>query len=192
MLIAKEKVPHGFFCVYNEKPDFDFIQVKQTHSSIVISAQNANHSIEADGIEQKLGTYSLAIKTADCLPVYLSDQHHSAMIHAGWRGLDGNIFGNLSFRPEFCFIGPCIHQESYEVGQEFRNYFPENTLKQIQGKLCFDLRAQAVNLLTQLNPQMIINQSHLNTFSDERLNSFRQNKTEKRNWNLFLPENHLN
>ena len=72
----------------------------------------------------------LAVRTADCLPVALAGCDAVAMVHAGWRGLAGDILGRVVRRlqVEFCEpshglqavigvgIGPC----HYRVGEEVR------------------------------------------------------------------------
>jgi len=73
---------------------------------------------------------ALLVRTADCLPVVLSGDEVAAIVHAGWRGLAGDILGATTrrLRAEFGVepssleavigvgIGPC----HYVVGDDVR------------------------------------------------------------------------
>lgn len=78
------------------------------------------------------GTPGLAIGvlTADCTPVLFADAQAGvvAAAHAGWRGAVSGILEATVARMEeigarrsriVAAVGPCIHQDSYEVGDEF-------------------------------------------------------------------------
>jgi YfiH family protein len=73
---------------------------------------------------------ALGILTADCAPVLFADRKARVVgaAHAGWRGaitgvLDATVaaMAKHGARPEslVAAIGPCIAQNSYEVGPEF-------------------------------------------------------------------------
>lgn len=78
----------------------------------------------------------LAIRTADCLPVFLADEHHRAigLVHAGWRGATAGIIGDTVRALEALYgiapgdlwagVGPAIGPDRYEVGEEVRDAFP--------------------------------------------------------------------
>ena len=103
----------------------------------------------------------LVIRTADCLPVLLSDPRRGvvAAVHCGWRGTAAEILPKVvrSLQAEFASLpsdltaalGPCIAPACYEVGEEVRSAFaekgyPENVLRPLRdapGKYLFDLRA---------------------------------------------------
>ena len=76
----------------------------------------------------------LAIMTADCLPVVLADLDGRALgvAHAGWRGLaagvlEATVDALQAVRPDAsgwrAWIGPCISQKNFEVGDEVRKTF---------------------------------------------------------------------
>src|SRR3989338_3312478 len=74
------------------------VQVRQVHGNKVIIVENAAGSRrsfleEADGLVTKTARLPLAIRTADCLPVFLYDQRQQCigLIHAGWKGGQKNI-----------------------------------------------------------------------------------------------------
>ncbi len=191
MKVFSHQTPYGEFSVFSQKPEFNFAQIKQTHSSIIVSINELKDGTEGDGIlsERTIAT-PLAIKTADCLPILLANKKFIAMIHAGWRGLKSGIIKqtfNL-FTPTYAFIGPHIAQDHYEVGIEFKEYFQENTLKtKSSEKLLFSLKLEAKNQLTALNPSIQIESTNLDTFTQDELHSHRRDRTKLRNWNLFIP-----
>ena len=75
----------------------------------------------------------LAIMTADCIPVVMADSEGRALAvaHAGWRGLAAGVLeatlAALRLRlPQAtwrAWVGPCIGQASFEVGDEVREAF---------------------------------------------------------------------
>ena len=83
---------------------------------------------------------AIGVLTADCAPVLMADQVAGgvAAVHSGWRGAVGGVLeaavlsmeslgaqvGNIKTT-----IGPCIGQNSYEVGQEFLARFRDSDCK---------------------------------------------------------------
>jgi len=78
---------------------------------------------------------SIAVFTADCLPVFLYDEHRNtiAVVHTGWRGSRlsivektvGIMIEEFDAKPEHMYacFGPAIRKCCYEVGEEFKDYF---------------------------------------------------------------------
>ncbi len=120
-----EKVlPKGRFLVLKNRPEEALAKVKQTHSSIIIPYKGDDlDAAEADGIIFKYATLetvgaSVAITTADCLPILFLGKKKGAFVHAGWRGLARKIHlapEISAIRPYYAFIGPHIGQDSFEV-----------------------------------------------------------------------------
>jgi YfiH family protein len=185
-----KELPRGQFCVYRNKPDFDLLRVKQTHSNIVLDEKNCNE-LEADGIAGNSKT-PLAILTADCLPILLLGENGHAMIHAGWRGLQNQILNNdliKKIKPTYAFIGPHIKAHNYEVQEDFKLNFPNpDVFKKLNDKIYFDLLAVAKTQLKKLFPEITIEDSGLCTFSDLNFHSYRRDKTTERNWNVYIPK----
>lgn len=185
--IFEKKVLGGIFAVYDKKPEFDFYEVRQTHSSII----SINPCLEeADGMiltcEDKK---PLCIKTADCLPIYLKGKKQVALIHAGWKGLYQKILLSpliKSFKPEYAFIGPAICQAHYEVGSEFIDYFGKQNISSVNSKYYFNLVDVASDQLKTEYPTIIVESSKLCTYENPNLHSFRLNKTKERNYNIFI------
>jgi len=76
----------------------------------------------------------LVIMTADCVPVVISDVEGRAlgMAHAGWRGLAAGVLESTftALRARLpraggwrAWVGPCIGQNRFEVGDEVRQAF---------------------------------------------------------------------
>jgi copper oxidase (laccase) domain-containing protein len=74
----------------------------------------------------------LLIKTADCVPLAYVDREAQAvcLVHAGWRGLAQGIhlkpFDQGWFTPKttWCWVGPSLNGENFEVGEDLVQAFP--------------------------------------------------------------------
>jgi len=181
----------GRFIVYNQKPTFDCIQIKQTHSNIVHNEEQCQIPIEGDGIVGK-SQQAKAVLTADCLPIVLVGQNGHALIHAGWRGLHNKILMSdkiKSIIPNYAFIGPHIRQNQYEVQAEFLANFPDNlsAFKNIDSRIYFDMSLVASQQIQETYPHITIEDCGLCTFLDPKFHSYRRNQTQNRNWNIYLP-----
>ncbi len=190
VLVFEKALPRGKFAVYQAKPDFNLIRVKQTHSAIVLNEKTC-HGNEADGMVGSSDT-PMAILTADCLPVLLLGEHEHAMVHAGWRGLHNEILKSdliKNIKPTYAFIGPFISAFHYEVQPDFKANFPQypNAFSEKNGKLYFDMNVVVRAQLNETYPGIKIEESGLCTFSNETLHSYRRNKTNERNWNVYIP-----
>ncbi len=194
-IVFQESLPVGTFVTYNERPDFDFKEVKQVHGNQVLHALDLkDNETQADG----LYTFNekpipLAIKTADCLPICVCGEKGVAMLHAGWRGVGSNIFSpeNLdAIAPFHFFIGPAISVDSYEVQPDFVENFPhlEHCFTHHDQKIYFDLKLAAHTLISRQFPGATIETAQVDTFATAELHSYRKDKTSSRNWNLWLPE----
>ncbi len=86
-------------------------------------------STECDGYVTKERGVVLGVKTADCVPILLSDEKNGvvAALHAGWRGTFGDICGagveamcqNGAEKSHIvAAIGACICKNCYEVGRD--------------------------------------------------------------------------
>lgn len=105
-------------------------QIHSTNIVVIDEAWRQGPLTKADGLVTKQRGVALAVLGADCAPVLLADPEAGVIgaAHAGWRGaLDGVtdsvIEAMLSLgadsRRIVAAIGPCIAQESYEIGSEF-------------------------------------------------------------------------
>jgi YfiH family protein len=109
----------------------------QIHSNkiLVIDANGTQGPLEqADGLVTKRCGIALAVLGADCAPILLADEKAGVIgaAHAGWRGAVSGVIENvvatmigLGAEPArmTAAVGPCIAQDSYEVGPEFPGPF---------------------------------------------------------------------
>ncbi len=105
----------------------------QIHSPTVVTVTEpwtTNARPEADAMVTKTPGLGLGILTADCGPLLFVDPKSGVIgaAHAGWRGALCGIIENTLEAMEklgariphiYVAIGPCIWQNSYEVGPEF-------------------------------------------------------------------------
>lgn len=86
---------------------------------------------KADAIYTQICNVVCEIHTADCLPVFFSDQdgQEIALAHAGWRGLAAGVLENTleCFEAEpdqiVAWFGPAIGPCHFEIGEEVRDLF---------------------------------------------------------------------
>ena len=106
--------------------------LNQVHGNdVVIVDEHKDSPIVADAVITRNHHIALAIMTADCLPILLSneDGNEIAAIHAGWRPLAANIISNTLAKMRadnkriYAWLGPCISQTHFEVGSEVKNAF---------------------------------------------------------------------
>jgi len=146
------------------------IFLNQIHSAKVrpVAAKWASVPANADAMVTDQRGLALAIKTADCAPVLLADVEAGVIgaAHAGWRGALAGILQQTVLHMTFlgaksarivASIGPCISQESYEVGTEFAEEFLQESLINAQfflqpspPKLQFDLAGFCAHQLREL------------------------------------------
>ena len=105
-----------------------------------------------------------AVRTADCLPIFLTnfDGSFVALIHAGWKGLLNGVIektiNNISSSSEIIvWLGPCIGQESFEVGNDIHDLFlqkdsnTKKAFKLLKNRYYLDLAGAARLKLNHLN-----------------------------------------
>ena len=107
--------------------------LKQVHGRRVITVEapwTAGSGAEADAMVTDRAGLALGIITADCAPVLFADGTGRIVgaAHAGWRGAVAGVLEatveamrDLGAARITAAIGPCIHQESYEVGDDVRD-----------------------------------------------------------------------
>ena len=115
---------------------------RQVHGTEVVVADKEMEGLaskiavtEADAIVTNLKGYCIGVSTADCVPIIICDERRGvvAAVHAGWRGVVADIATKTieSMRERFgceaadmtAVIGPCIHEEAFEVGEEVAQQF---------------------------------------------------------------------
>lgn len=117
-------------------PIANLINVHQIHSAAAIHVEGPwkTQPPKADAMVSKTPGLALSLVTADCAPILLCDAAAGIIgaAHAGWRGAHDGIIAatvtamqNLGAEPANinAAIGPCIAQDSYEVGPELLDHF---------------------------------------------------------------------
>ncbi len=112
-----------------------------------------------DGLITLKKNLSLAIFTADCLPIFFMDERNAAiaLAHAGWRGTHKKIAQKVVYKlkrelhtkPEDIIVGfgPCLRSCCYEVSGEFNKLFPRSTIRK-GARYYFDLIGENIAQLT--------------------------------------------
>ena len=138
-----------------------FLDQKHSDSTHILTGLPPEGPLAGDAMMSDRRGILLVIRTADCLPVLLSDRKRGvvAAVHCGWRGTAMGILRNVvrSLHKEFgsipedltAALGPCIAQACYEVDEDVRSAFarrgyPADVLRPLRdtpGKHLFDLRA---------------------------------------------------
>jgi len=137
------------------KPEAGIFYGRQVHGKRVVAVSKKDLPVrsplvEADGFVTNMPGLALLVRTADCLPVFLFDPRRKAvgMIHAGWRGTQQKIAAEALavMQKEFggaavdirAALGPRIGPCCYTVGEDFKKFFPDETIER-EGKIFFDL-----------------------------------------------------
>ena len=177
------------------------ITAYQRHTADVVTVTEAwtpEKAPVADAMVTRTRGLGLGILTADCGPVLLADAEAGVVgaAHAGWRGAFDGVVQNtvaamakLGARPEHIIaaLGPCIAQESYEIGPEFVANFvahdPANaryfTPAKENGRSHFDLPAFVSAQLQAAGVGTIIVNGSDTCANDARFFSFRRSTLNK-------------
>jgi YfiH family protein len=135
--------------------------VRQIHSNKVVVATRPGDLGEGDALISNVSGLTLAIRTADCLPVLIADpeNHAVAAVHAGWRGTVQEIVleairamaTEYSSQPENLVIaigpgiGSCCYEVGAEVAEQFSRFFPER--RDLNGTAKIDLAESVIRQL---------------------------------------------
>ncbi len=124
---------------------------KQIHGDGILIAPISGCA-DADAYITNQRNFPIAIRTADCVPVFIYDPVKQAigLAHAGWKGTQKEIAAKTvkqmqdKFKSQ-CYdlkvtLGPCIRACCYQVGPEFKTYFPDE-VSQRNGHLYVDVAA---------------------------------------------------
>ncbi|WP_206484046.1 peptidoglycan editing factor PgeF [Thalassotalea sp. G2M2-11] len=174
-------------------PQYAKIQwLEQIHGTNV-AVINAHHqqAIIADAVVTQTPRLALAIMTADCLPILLTNQAGTeiAAIHGGWRPLAGNIIAQTLDKMSsdstqiIAWLGPCIGNTAFEVGNEVKQAFLTLSAKfescfiaSKDDKWLADLVAIASIMLKQQGVEQVINGHHCTYSNTERYYSYRKHQ----------------
>ena len=134
-------------CQFLGIPDDRLVMPHQVHQTEIVTIDDAFLKLSAserkaklegvDALMTKLAGVCIGVSTADCIPVLLYDrvQRVSCAVHAGWRGTVKRIVEKAVAAMISVYgscpsdivaqIGPGIHLESFEVGDEVYEAFAQ-------------------------------------------------------------------
>lgn len=112
------------------------LSLSQIHSTkvLIVDSPFAGHPPKADGFVTQTPGLAISALSADCGPVLFCDPETRIIgaCHAGWRGALAGVTTETIIAMEslgatrkniHAVLGPCISQDSYEVGHEYRDTF---------------------------------------------------------------------
>lgn len=112
------------------------LSLSQIHSTevLIVDAPFTDTPPKADGLVTKTPGLAISALAADCGPVLFCDPkaHIIGACHAGWRGALAGVTTETLRAMEslgasrdniHAVLGPCISQDSYEVGHDYRDSF---------------------------------------------------------------------
>ncbi|WP_459128684.1 polyphenol oxidase family protein [Guggenheimella bovis] len=176
-----------------ERLGSNFISImEQVHSDHVEEAKRNTSHASTDALYTFDRDLLLMGTFADCVPLYfysLSTGFH-ALAHAGWKGTKRKIgqkvivlAKELGVTDLKAIIGPCIHVESYEVGEAFKENFTgtkEDVYTTRFGSVHLDLVRENFYQLEEFLPKESIFIDSENTFTST-YHSHRRDKECDRN-----------
>ena len=149
----------------------DTAKSHQVHGAEILNVRQPGRYEGYDAMITDIPGIQLAVTIADCTPILIYDpvRKAAAAIHAGWRGTVQNIVSktvlamNEKFKtnPKDCFayVGTCIDECSFEVGEEVASHFASShkRLDETKGKYFIDLKNANKEqlLLAGLKPEYI-------------------------------------
>ncbi len=164
----------------------------QIHSGNVHFTRNPGAVPDCDGVITDRDDLILLLRTADCVPVFISDKAGKlwGLIHAGWRGLRKKIIittagimkeKGISGKDLIAVTGPSICKDCYEVGRDVADYFPGHVMD-IHGRRTLDLQGiiREQLILSDIPKKNILLTNRCTLCQTQRYVSYRFNKTRYR------------
>jgi YfiH family protein len=159
--------------------------LEQVHGREAIVTGDGGLAGKADALVTRTAGLALLVAVADCGPVLLFDAKAGviAAAHAGWRGAVAGVCGatvdamrDLGADDISAWVGPCIGQKAFEVGEEVAAQFPEECVDRARPRPHVDLAgAIRLSLLDAGLAPRSITLAHQCTFElDERYWSYRR------------------
>jgi YfiH family protein len=172
----------------------------QVHGSDILNLDKGSVLKEFDASFTTKPGKVCVIMTADCLPVLLCDAKGEAIaaVHCGWRSLAAgllqktlSLFREQTQAPIIAWLGPAIGPDAFEVGEEVRAQFNQETaFKRSNDKYLANIYMIAKSIL--LDEGLIeknIYQTDLCTYHNPDIfYSYRRDKTTGRMASLIWKE----
>ncbi len=184
-MIHSKIIPNGQF---NDSLDSEttgglrLASMEQSHSEIYLEV-NKPGIYKADAIITKEKNLMLIVKTADCMPVIISDEEKVGIVHIGWRGLENKIFyktiSKFNISQLKVSIGPHAQKCCYEVKKDLEAKFTEHCFKR-ENRIFLDLSKEIKEFCD--DNKIDIEVSEVCTIENTKYNSYRRDKTRSRQW----------
>lgn len=198
------------FCQLVNVPFEKVVCLEQVHGAQIVKVGlqdagrgNQIHSEAIKGSDASIThepAVALAIRTADCAPLFFMDARHRAigMAHVGWRGASERLASKMvqAFKRQFLSkaadlivgMGPMIRSCCYQVGPEFRNVFGSFVAQRGQhdyfdlaGWISEELRSEGINE-TQIYDSLLCT-----ACSNEEFPSYRKEGAKVRHmWSVLM------
>lgn len=183
--IDSEKGEESIHSLVSSQIPFPIVWLKQVHGTKVHEVNEIKSEVikKTDGFYTRCPNIVLAIKTADCLPLILSNENGSeiAALHVGWRGLSKGIIEkalscyDCDLKKVNAWLGPSISPKKYVVGEDVFCSFIEADNESISSfqvtekkdKWFFDLKNESMRRLKNYGINSIY--SDFCTYTDEEL-----------------------
>ena len=161
-----------------------YADMNQTHSDIVLEIDKKG-TYKADALVTETKDLKLVVKTADCMPVIISDGLKVGVIHIGWKGVENKIFfktiKKFNLNNLKVSIGPHAQKCCYEIKDDLFKKFPQSTIIE-QSKKYLDLSKEIVRFCIENNIEF--ENSFPCTIDSNSYNSYRRDKTDFRQWSI--------
>ena len=182
-MIHSKLIPNGQF---NEAFDFEdtealeLASMEQSHSDVYLEV-NKPGIYKADALITKEKNLTLVVKTADCMPVLITDEEKIGVVHIGWKGLENNIFyktiSKFNLSKLKISIGPHAQECCYEVKKDLETKFKKYCCRN-NNKIYLNLSKEIEDFCEKntINLELI----DKCTIEDKKYNSYRRDKTKNR------------
>jgi hypothetical protein len=159
---------------------FEVASMEQSHSDVFLEVDKPG-VYQADALITKQKNLMLVVKTADCMPVLITDGEKVGVVHIGWRGLENKIFykaiSKFNTSNIKVSIGPHAQKCCYEVKEDLEIKFSKHCLKE-ENKIYLDLTKEIKDYCDTNSIELEYFVEC--TIENKKYNSYRRDKTNKR------------
>ncbi len=172
---------------------------KQVHGDEIQVVDFDTQLNESDAMITNLSGLALVASVADCAAILLYDANAKAIaaIHSGWRSTTLNIVFktiekmsseyNSQAADLIAYISPCAGGDSYEVGIDVAQFFPNSIKSLSEDKFLFNIKNEVYNqlIVSGVLPQNI-EMSEICTISNDKYHSFRRDADNSGRMGAFI------
>ena len=162
-----------------------YASMEQTHSN-EIAHVNKSGTYMSDGIFTSNKNLGLVVKTADCMPIFLKDKKSIGAVHVGWKGVKNKIINNalknFNLNQLLMSVGPHAQSCCYEVKEDVSKFLYKYIDKR-EGKEYLNMSQSLLDLSYKIGFNIEV--SSICTICSSSYNSYRENKTRKRQYGFI-------